>query len=185
MHVYAIEANGQTKIGRSMNPEQRVRGIVTQGGFSAVQQWISGPLSDAAFVESKAHKLLADRRLVGEWFSCALHEAVEAITNAAASEPSPKENKALGCLDPDSFAARLNQALDAVDFAEKNKGRSVQLGAEIGVTYRAASFWLTGEKLPSLKNAVRIARFTGVCVEWLLTGRGPEKPDSSIAADQA
>lgn len=40
-----------------------------------------------------------------------------------------------------------------------------------------------GEKLPSMEKAIEIASKLGVCVEWLLTGRGskmPSKPPEEV-----
>lgn len=39
--------------------------------------------------------------------------------------------------------------------------------------------WYTGEGLPELATAIDLAKRTGVCVEWLLTGRGDMYPHGS------
>lgn len=39
--------------------------------------------------------------------------------------------------------------------------------------------WYRGDSLPELRTALDLALRTGVCVEWLLTGRGPMYPDAA------
>jgi hypothetical protein len=43
----------------------------------------------------------------------------------------------------------------------------------------AWNYW-NGEKLPSMKQAILMAKRLNICVEWLLTGRGPKHPTDSI-----
>lgn len=74
------------------------------------------------------------------------------------------------------FRDRFNKALDAVDKKDLPKKTQKAVGEFFGVTEIGARHWLKGEKLPSIKNAVYIAEKTGFSVEWLLTGRGDERP---------
>jgi DNA-binding XRE family transcriptional regulator len=39
------------------------------------------------------------------------------------------------------------------------------------------NYWLNGEKLPSMETAIKIADKFGVCVEWLITGKGLKHPN--------
>jgi hypothetical protein len=76
----------------------------------------------------------------------------------------------------ESFAGRLHEAL--ADQGREERGRAAYL-AKIGrVSSTAAGKWLSGESLPGMENVVLVATELGVCVEWLLTGRGPKKPPS-------
>jgi len=50
------------------------------------------------------------------------------------------------------------------------------LGRYLHVGTTMAWNYFNGEKLPSMEKAVEIALKLGVCVEWLLTGRGPMQP---------
>jgi hypothetical protein len=43
----------------------------------------------------------------------------------------------------------------------------------------AWNYW-NGEKLPSMRQAILMAKKLNVCVEWLLTGRGPKRPTDLI-----
>lgn len=57
------------------------------------------------------------------------------------------------------------------------------LGRYLGVSKSMAWNYWAGEKLPSMEKAIEIASKLGVCVEWLLTGRGskmPSKPPEEV-----
>lgn len=42
------------------------------------------------------------------------------------------------------------------------------------------NYWLNGEKLPSMDTAIKIANKFGVCVEWLITGKGEKRPGEGV-----
>lgn len=58
-----------------------------------------------------------------------------------------------------------------------------QLGRLFAVSAPMISYYSTGKKLPSMETALHIAQKTGVCVEWLLTGRGPRYPGPDMNPD--
>ncbi len=58
-----------------------------------------------------------------------------------------------------------------------------ELGKALGVSGPMAHNYKKGIKLPSMATALRIAQKTGVCVEWLLTGRGPVHPGAADMLD--
>lgn len=77
----------------------------------------------------------------------------------------------------EDFAERFRSALEGVvDFTLTQEN----VGQYFDVTPIGARNWLIGNKLPSMDNAIKISLKLGVCVEWLLTGRGPIKPTSKI-----
>jgi len=85
------------------------------------------------------------------------------------------------------FPLRLNQALDAAGFAPEGAGRQQTLAKRLGVSQQATGKWLRGETLPELARVIEIAVFTGHNVEWLLTGRGPERalrPNEVVRMDE-
>ena len=52
-----------------------------------------------------------------------------------------------------------------------------ELARRLGVKRSAVSQWeATSGTTPSVKHLAEIARETGVCFDWLATGRGPEVP---------
>lgn len=55
------------------------------------------------------------------------------------------------------------------------------LGRYLGVGTTMAWNYVNGEKLPSMEKAIEIALKLDVCVEWLLTGRGPMQPPKPAA----
>lgn len=49
----------------------------------------------------------------------------------------------------------------------------------------AVTKWKTGKDTPSLPRAVDMAVQHGVCVEWLLTGRGPKFPGGTADGEMS
>lgn len=70
------------------------------------------------------------------------------------------------------FAARFREACRVANAPTTMEA----LGRHLGVSTSMAWNYHTGEKLPSMEKAVEIAMKLGVCIEWLLTGRGPRVP---------
>lgn len=54
----------------------------------------------------------------------------------------------------------------------------------VGVSQPSVSDWAKGS-IPRMSHAVRLANRLGVCVEWLLTGRGPKVPGGLDARSPA
>lgn len=83
----------------------------------------------------------------------------------------------------DDFSKRLNSALDQADYI-KGRGRRVALAKALGVSGEAARKWLSGESIPAMDNAVRLAVLSGTDVDWLLTGRlsNPTPPPRPASA---
>lgn len=73
---------------------------------------------------------------------------------------------------------RLMRAIEA---APKSKLPTTQNGIAtvLGMSQGSVRRWYTGEGLPELATAIELAKRTGVCVEWLLTGRGDMYPHGS------
>lgn len=70
------------------------------------------------------------------------------------------------------FASNFRKALD---YARIN-GTHKEAGKELGVSAVMIHNYKAGKKMPSIEKAVEIATRCGVCVDWLLTGRGPKTP---------
>jgi len=47
-----------------------------------------------------------------------------------------------------------------------------------GITQPSVQRWAKGRNAPTLKQAIRFCLKTGVCVEWIYTGRGPKHPEA-------
>lgn len=57
------------------------------------------------------------------------------------------------------------------------------LGKVMSVSGAMISFYRSGEKLPAMTTAIRIAMICGVSVEWLLTGRGDMRPAEATKSE--
>jgi predicted GIY-YIG superfamily endonuclease len=70
-YVYLIqcEATGNTKIGRSKNPEERIKSLQTSnaGKLRIISKIVCND-GDAHLLEQRLHKEYKDKRLHGEWF---------------------------------------------------------------------------------------------------------------------
>ncbi len=84
-----------------------------------------------------------------------------------------------------------NWRMKYVDFASRLKlacreGRLPENHAALAKLFEVSqpmvSYYMNGVKLPSMDKAIHIAIVCGVCVEWLLTGRGPKNPQAESGA---
>lgn len=75
-------ADGLMKVGRSAQPETRLKTIATANGVAVHLHHVSPERDDSSYVEAAAHRLLANKRRAGEWFDVTPTEAVAAIEAA-------------------------------------------------------------------------------------------------------
>jgi transcriptional regulator with XRE-family HTH domain len=73
-----------------------------------------------------------------------------------------------------AFAARLNEVCSDMGLPAE-RGRQTELAKLFKLTPNAVRKWLLGEGLPELEVAISIAKWSGVNLESLLTGRGTKK----------
>ena len=82
------------------------------------------------------------------------------------------------------FDKEYNPLMEYLDYAKRLKGlqidkgikTQIELSAWMGFSKSIISAWMRGEKIPSMDTALKIAEMFGVCVEWLLTGKGQKSP---------
>lgn len=55
-----------------------------------------------------------------------------------------------------------------------------EIGKLVGKGQTTVSKWRLGQSLPELSTAIELALKANLCVEWLLTERGPKHPDALI-----
>ena len=81
------------------------------------------------------------------------------------------QNIKMAKLDKDpAFAERFRQLVNDKGWEHLNR---VQLGKKIGTSATCATYYMNGDRLPSIEQARNISELLGgVCVEWLLTGKG-------------
>ena len=84
------------------------------------------------------------------------------------------QNIRMAKLDKDpAFAERFRQLVNDKGWEHLNR---VQLGKKIGTSATCATYYMNGDRLPSIEQARNICELLGgVCVEWLLTGKGQKK----------
>ncbi len=83
-------------------------------------------------------------------------------------------------LAKNDFAVRLSHALSAINYPPE-RGRRARLAKEMSVSGEAARKWLSGESVPGINNARKMATLLGINVDWLLTGRGDMHPEDAAA----
>lgn len=78
----------------------------------------------------------------------------------------------------------LDRALEALrDRYPKERPTQVRLAKIAGVSQPAAREWGLPDRAPDHARVLKIAKETGVCVEWLYTERGPKYPPSVPESD--
>lgn len=85
-----------------------------------------------------------------------------------------RDDRCMGKQDHD-FARRFRALCIEADFPTTQN----ELGKILGVSGTTAFNYLNGLKLPSMPRAIHFAKLLNVCVEYLLTGRGPKRPAGS------
>ncbi len=81
--VYVFQnRGGVVKVGCSKDVERRKRTLETQSGSNATKFYHTENCSNYHKVESAAHKILKEFRVVGEWFNCDFEIAVKAVDAA-------------------------------------------------------------------------------------------------------
>lgn len=74
------------------------------------------------------------------------------------------------------FSKRLNECLDETNVPAKGKGRQGYVAKQFGVSQAAARKWLEAVSYPETPRVIELCDAYDICVEWLLTGRGPKRP---------
>lgn len=81
IYVIGASENGPVKIGQANNPQARCLDLQT-GHPQALRVLLERQCNDATAVERFAHRMLAIKRLNGEWFDASLAEAAACIKYA-------------------------------------------------------------------------------------------------------
>ena len=80
--------------------------------------------------------------------------------------------------EKEKFARRLNQALDDVGLARMGQGRQTSLARDMNLPSQVVGKWLKGEDYPKTSQLVKLAQYTGVRSNWLLSGIGEKYPSA-------
>ena len=76
-----------------------------------------------------------------------------------------------------AFAERLNELCNDMKVPPKGKNRQAALAKIFTVSQKGARKWLEAEGWPTVERGVQIAKWGKCSFEWLMTGRGPKRPD--------
>jgi hypothetical protein len=84
VYIYVLRmSTGPVKVGVARDPEHRALQVQTGNPYAVSVAHVHGPVErdQAREIERDVHGLLADYRLVGEWFDCSDQLASDAIVN--------------------------------------------------------------------------------------------------------
>lgn len=92
-----------------------------------------------------------------------------------------KQNRGMPARPTTPMSPFWNRLLRAIGAHPRCKLPTTQNGLANALDMSQGSVrrWYTGEGYPELATAIELAKATGVCVEWLLTGRGDMYPHGS------
>ena len=95
--IYVVKSDpGPGKIGIAIRVNQRFSTLKTSSPFPLSLSYTGETDADVYALEQKAHEILADNRMSGEWFNVTTKEAVQAVLTAASelgivlTQPPPK-----------------------------------------------------------------------------------------------
>jgi len=94
-HVYLIKnSRGQVKIGRSIDPDHRIKCIETQNGEMAEEIFISEVVLDYYTMEKYLHRIFSKFDRTGEWFNIDFNEAKLQVESLCRIQKAmPKQTK--------------------------------------------------------------------------------------------
>jgi hypothetical protein len=82
--IYVVRSEpGPVKVGIATNPRARLSQLRTASAVPLHLDFAAETEGDARALERRAHAILAERRLAGEWFNIDSREAVAAVRRAA------------------------------------------------------------------------------------------------------
>lgn len=141
MAVYFIQAggNGPVKIGRTEDPENRLRYLQT-AHYEELQ--IIRVIDGGAETEAWLHRHYSRWRVRGEWFD--YQDSMETISPPEESPPEP-------CYGSPTLTEFLNSGrISRGDFAKR-----------VGVSVEAVRLWERGERFPRRDKIAEIEKATG------------------------
>lgn len=113
-YVYAIGIDGKTKIGCTINPEQRMAELKRfVGVFETDHNCLVVQTAEHKKVEKDCHKKLASKCISGEWFNVTFDEAVSVIFESA-SQPEVLSEQEIAAIYAKEVE-RFNEAKELLD----------------------------------------------------------------------
>lgn len=108
-NIYVIEnENGKIKIGKSINPTNRIHDIERIGGFNAISTYITNEMPNYSEFEIFLHRKYKKHRVIGEWFNLNFEETVlyieKTIKEGGSLNLNPHRNK-ITPINPEELAS--------------------------------------------------------------------------------
>lgn len=92
-----------------------------------------------------------------------------------------RHNHAMPRGDVSELWKRLESAAEQAGYDKVTQTLIARLAG--GLAQTSVRKWQWGDSLPTMENAILLAKKLNISVEWLLTGRGSRKPLSAPDAD--
>jgi len=89
--VYIAEFEDLIKIGRTCNPQKRIRTLITQSGRKIQRVAYTLPILNYAKTEKRMHQIFKKNRTVGEYFDLSFNIACEQLKNLKLESATEKQ----------------------------------------------------------------------------------------------
>lgn len=130
--VYVMTNGSRVKIGRSLAPDLRRKYLEWGAGEALTIIYETEVRDDASFIESQAHRMLAHKRIAGEWFDVGADEAIQTVKAAidviverkqqlAARRPRRKRQRFIGGSQPFRLYVPADMLVEIDAFADEHK----------------------------------------------------------------
>lgn len=122
-YVYFVECCGKTKIGMTINPEIRIKGILKEHKVSADKIFLSDLHSDFKMNEKAIHKMYWKARGFGEWFLCVTDDIEKHYPSLSLNKCEEMANEATRFFEEKEEAEKLkkNEKLGLIKTKKKIK----------------------------------------------------------------
>lgn len=144
---FATDGNGRVKIGLSVDPEGRLRGLQTGSGARIT---LIGSFKGSFSVEKALHERFASRRLVGEWFRSD-PGFLDEIADLIASQPRVARPKRLPKPVGVSMRATPEMSQRFVEFlrSQHRENTASHVSAKTGISRKTVAKWFERSGFPS------------------------------------
>lgn len=141
-------------------------------------------VADSRLTDSKEFRQLGLRKAGSASISVKCLHGPQCIGNGYTDAIGQSDYRFAHAFDMSRRRSVLDRALEALAARyPRERPTQVRLAALAGVKQPTVNEWREG--FPSMDTAVRLSENLGICVEWLLTERGPRNPPKATATDES
>lgn len=144
----------------------------------AIDPIADGRLADANALGEFFLGGLGMTQVIAESFHFGDFIAKTYIASIADSYALESQNPAMTHAPDSGIIRRLKEAAQRAGKPATQAG----IAAMLGISQPSVAEWNRGG-MPTIERTVRAAELSGLCVEWIYTGRGPKTPGNEIPAD--